>query len=320
MNELLKKLAELKSVELNDEVIQASEKGMADLKQKANEIMHTTNTGYGLELIPVNTLTDTVLDMVPQYATILNAFMIWFHGNQMWKSELVPIIGEIPFAQANAEATTWAMAITQGKYRLPTDKVTINQYNLICSVDVTNAELAYSIVDLQQKVLEKIAKSMTRTIESAIMNGDPNTSTGWNVNSYDQAAATTFAATWGANDHRNAGRTGLRATALAGTVTKDYVDVWTLEVADLFSTRWNLGLYSVALNELALIFDYKAHAKLLSLPEFTNRYQNGKNSTVITGAVTNVAGVDMFVHRDFPATSAGSIGMASATAWNNTKW
>jgi hypothetical protein len=55
--------------------------------------------------------------------------------------------------------------------------------------------LAYSIVDLQSKILEKLAKSFTRTIESVIVNADPNTSTAGNINSDDQAAATTFAST-----------------------------------------------------------------------------------------------------------------------------
>ena len=39
--------------------------------------------------------------------------------------------------------------------------------------------------------------------------------------------------------------------------------------------------------------------------------------TAITGALSNIAGVDLFVHRDFPSTEAD--GKASATASNNTK-
>jgi len=78
---------------------------------------------------------------------------------------------------------------------VPTGDITITQYNLIVSVDISNQELAYSIVDLQAKILEKLSKSFTRTIESVIVNADPETSTTGNVNSDDQAPATTFAST-----------------------------------------------------------------------------------------------------------------------------
>ena len=78
---------------------------------------------------------------------------------------------------------------------MPTGDITITQYNLIVSVDISNQELAYSIVDLQAKILEKLSKSFTRTIESAIVNADPETSSTGNVNSDDADPAVTFAST-----------------------------------------------------------------------------------------------------------------------------
>ena len=81
MHKLLEQLAELKSIEITDEVKELSEKKIADMRLKTNEVVHTTNTGYGKELIPVNVLTDTVLEMVPMYAGILNLIYGRFHGN-----------------------------------------------------------------------------------------------------------------------------------------------------------------------------------------------------------------------------------------------
>ena len=78
---------------------------------------------------------------------------------------------------------------------MPTGDITITQYNLIVSVDISNQELAYSIVDLQAKILEKLSKSFTRTIESVIVNADPETSTTGNVNSDDADPVVTFAST-----------------------------------------------------------------------------------------------------------------------------
>jgi len=92
MNELLKKIALIKEQEITPEVEADLEKKIVDMRAKANEVEHTTNTGYGKELIPVNILTDMVLEMVPQYAGILNAFMVGFHGNQLGASVKVPIL------------------------------------------------------------------------------------------------------------------------------------------------------------------------------------------------------------------------------------
>ena len=317
MNELLKKIALIKEQEITPEVEADSKKKIADMRAKANEVEHTTNTGYGKELIPVNILTDMVLEMVPQYAGILNAFMVGFHGNQLGASVKVPILWEIPFAQGNSEWTTGVGALSQGKHLVPTGDITITQYNLIVSVDVSNQELAYSIVDLQAKILEKLSKSFTRTIESAIVNADPETSTTGNVNSDDADPVVTFASTGWAKDHRLLGWTGLRKTALAGTVDVDYKDLWVLDMDDLFILRGLMGLYSTALNELVMITDYTAYNTALGIAEFLEFQKNGKASTAITGAISNIAGVDLFVHRDFPKTEAD--GKASATPANNIK-
>jgi hypothetical protein len=109
----------------------------------------------------------------------------------------------------------------------------------------------------------------------------------------------------------------LRKTALAGTVNVDYKDLGTLSMEDLFVLRGLMNKYSTNLQDLVLIMDYKAYNKALTLSEFLEFQKNGVNSTAITGALSNIAGVDLFVHRDFPSTEAD--GKASATAGNNTK-
>ena len=322
MNDLLKQLIEIKSLkeeETTPEALEEEEKKftkkLEPMRAKANEVEHSTNTGYGQELIPVNVLTDTVLDLVPAYATILNAFMVGFQGNDLGVSELRPIVGDVGFAKGNSEWTTGAGTIAQGNRKLPTDKVTINQYPLIISVDISKREMAYSVGDLQAIILDKVAKSMVRTIESAIINGDPSNSSTWNVNLDDATPSSTFAD--GANDHRLLGWTGLRCTALSKTSGLDFVNVGTLTFADFITgTRANLGWYSTALNELVLLMDYISYNKAMVLNEFVWFTANGKQSTSITGALTNIAGVDLFVHKDFPATD--STGKVSNTAANNT--
>ena len=314
LKKLLDQIVEIKKIQLTEE----EEKSITDLLEtKANEVEHTTNTGYGKELVPVNVLSDTIMNIIPTYGSFLNAFTVGFHGNNMWASVKVPIKGEINFAQGVAEWTTGAGVLIQGTNKLATDEVTITQYQLQASVDISRKLINHSVGDIISFVTEDMGKQFARTIQSAILNADPNTSTAGNVNSYDAAAATTYAATGWANDHRALGYTGLRCAALAGTSGTDYVDVGTLDITDFFTTRGKMGLYSIALQDLVLIMDYVSYNKALTITEFLQYFINGQKSTVVTGAISQIGAVDLFVSREFPKTY--TTGLVSATAANNTK-
>ena len=58
---------------------------------------------------------------------------------------------------------------------------------------------------------------------------------------------------------------------------------------DLFTLRGLMGLYSTALNELVMITDYTAYNTALGIAEFLEFQKNGKASTAITGAISNIA-------------------------------
>lgn len=287
------------------------------VEKNANEVEHTTNTGYGKELVPVNVLTDKILNVIPNYGKLMDAFTSGFHGNQMGASVKVAVKGEIGFAQSNAEWTTGAGLIAQGKNRLDTGEITITQYPMIASVDVSKKLLNHSIADLESIIIDEVAKSYARTMESQVINGDTETGATGNVNSDDQAPATTFATTGWAADHRIL-MDGLRATAIAGTVDVDKYDVGAMTWDDIIAVRSLMGDYSYDLEELILIMNGKTYNKALTLDEFKKANENGVSSTISTGAKTSISGVDLFVARDFGLTEAD--GKMSATPANNTKW
>ena len=60
------------------------------LETKANEIMHTGNTGYGAELIPGAIQTTEFIDLVPQYSSFIGALR-GNHGKNMNKIMQVPV-------------------------------------------------------------------------------------------------------------------------------------------------------------------------------------------------------------------------------------
>ena len=63
IKDLVLKAKELQGIEVKEEVVE---------EVKANEAMHTTNTGFGAELIPTNVMLDPALDLLPKYSSLIN--------------------------------------------------------------------------------------------------------------------------------------------------------------------------------------------------------------------------------------------------------
>ncbi len=317
MNSILDQMKNLKEVwGINNDIIEKQVNEYKDFqaKQNADEVEHTGNVGFGKELIPTDLLTNQIIDMIPQYGTYINA-LPGFHGNSMGKSVSVPILGEIGYAIMGHERTSAALAHKQANRRLPTDKITITQKTLIGQVDISREELLYSVVQLESVVKTGLAKSFARTIESAIMNADSvDTATG-NINCDDAVPSATFADR--ANDHRLWFGDGLRKTVLSGTVDIDFKDVGALSWANLIESRSLLGDRSFDLSEIILLMNGATYNKAITITEFADASKNGKDSTIIKGALGNISGNDMYVVRSYPKTEAD--GKMSATGSNNTK-
>ena len=275
---LLNKLKDLRTDIVWAEIAQNE---FAEYQKNANEVEHTANTWYWKELVEVDALSHKIYSAVPEHAVFLDKLSEWFHGNDMWISVKVPIKWEVGYARWNPEWTTWAALLSQWTNKLWTWDVTITQVPLILSVDISKRLQNHSVGDVEEFVSKSISASMTRTIEWMILNWDTVTAWTWNVNSDDQAPATTFASTWGANDHRLLLDNGIRKLALSWTANVDYKEVWTIEFEDFINVRamlWNNGNN---LDWLLLLMNWNTYHKTLVIDEFKNQYQNGISSTVV---------------------------------------
>lgn len=288
---------------------------VASYQKNADEVEHTTNVGYGAELVPTDVLSNTVYNTIPEYATFLTT-LPGFHGNNMGASEKVAIVGETGFARGNGEWTTGAGAISQGTRKLATWSVTITQEPLIFSIDISKRLKNYSILDTEAYVAREISKVATRTIESMIINADSSDGATGNVNLDDAQPSVTFID--GADDHRLLTDNGMRKLSLSGTAGVDYVDLGTLEFNDFITTRSLLGDYSSDLDNILLFMNTATYNKSLTLDEFKKQSDNGITSTIVDGRLQRkLAGVEYVVNRDFPLTEADW--KVSTTATNNTK-
>lgn len=282
------------------------------IETNANEVVHTGNTGYGAELIPTNVLQSEIFDALPKYSTFLTE-LPGFHGFNMGVSEDVSVIGDPGFFQGNGEWTTGAGTIVQGNSKQPTGKVTINQASFIMSIDVSKRELNYAVGDLESLLKDRIAAAWARTAESALINGDTVTAGTGNVNSDDQAPATTFASLGGAQYHVLKLDNGLVKLGVGATI----VNAGTLDITDLIDVENKVGDYFADPSQCLWLFNRKTYNKMKGIAAFYDASQRGESSTLSGKAITNIDGADLFVARDLGLAEADGK-LSGATPANNT--
>lgn len=276
------------------------------LEMKANEVVHTTNTNYGAELIPGAIQTTDFLDLTPKYSYALSFFR-GFHWRNMPMVAEVPVIGEIGLHDLSTEWTTWTPTaqIAQGKGKLPTDKVTVRQKQYLFSIDVSEQQNRFTnIIDVITTINRKLAASAAKTQEYAIFNGDTATGATGNVNSDDGAPAST---------KYYLGGDGIRKSNLAAAT-----DLGTLDFADFLTLLKKVWNFAAVPSDVAWFLNSQTYTKALGVSEFLTASINGKWSTVNTWALTNVLGLDVFTSAALQLTEAD--GKLSVTWANNVKW
>lgn len=312
----LKALAENISEELKSEgfaenqydmqkVIEEKTSSLA-VETKANEVMHTSNTGAGAELVPGAILATDFIDIVPKISPFIGA-LGGYHGRNMPLIADVAVIGELPFHNLGDQWTGGAGSNypAQGAGKVPTAKIEIRQKKYEFSVDVSDEEIRFvNVVDILATIQRKIAMSASRTQEALLLNGDTTATATGNINNDDATpAATSY----------YLGADGLRKAGLANGV-----DVGTLEFDDFLAVLAKLEDQGANPSEILWLFNHNTYTKALGVTEFKDSSINGRGSTIFSGALTNVLGSDVFVGRDFPKTEADGK-VSSVTPANNVK-
>ena len=294
IKELVMKAKELQGIEVKDEVVEDA---------KANEVMHTTNTGFGAELIPTNVKLDPALDMLPKYSSLINLWP-WNHGNNMPISAKVPVIGEADLFSGNSEWTTGAYSITPAKEWPATGEVTITQGQFIFTIALSYREVEYSVADIEAIVKERINRSAWRTIDALIINADDTASGSGNVNG-----------TYSGSPYFTQQDNGIRMIGIANT----WVSVGTFTSASLLAVKNVIDAwYQADLNNLLYIMPANVYNKALALSEVITMDKFWPNATIVQGVLAKAFGIDILVARDFPALTNTS-GLVDGTPANNTK-
>lgn len=277
------------------------------LETKANEVEHSTNAGFGAELVPDVQYSKEILDMIPTYSSLL-AGLPGNHGNNLPASLEVAAIGELGFFENSGEWTTGAPSLgVQGRTKAPTDKIVLTPRKMDFTIDLSDELLEMSIIDVDAWIRGKIAQAAARTCESIIINADSQTST-TNINSKGVAVSA------GDSRHWFRPEAGLRKTAIAQAST---YSMGTMDGTDFFAVANILGdMYSNP-DECLWIMNRSTLNKASTIDTFLEGYKSGKESTLLAGAVGSFLGSDVFVSRNFVKQDAtGSIDLLAPA--NNT--
>lgn len=273
----------------------------AKVETKANEVMHTTNTGFGQELIPTNVMLDPMLDLLPNYSRFLNLFP-GNHGTDMPVSAVVPIIGEAAPFVGNIEWTGQSdMDLALANMGPGTWNVTIVQGQFIFQTNISKRELNYAPERLEAIVRERINRSAGRTVDWVLVNADSAT-TG-NINGTYSATAY-----WAQQNN------GIRKIGIAnGAVT-----IWTLDASSFLDVVAVLDSgYQSDLDNLAFISPSNVYMKALQLDEVKTIDTFGPAATIQSWVLAKIWNIDIVTERDFPALTDAT-GAVNATAASNT--
>lgn len=307
VKDFLQTLGEAKTLELGAsrmEDIQNEIKEFQEMSTKANEVVHTTNTGAGEELIPTNVLNPEILDLIPQYSMLLPK-LPGNHGTNMAVSEKVALVGEASIFEGNSEWTTGsATPADPTAPNISTGSITISQGQFKLDVAISKRELNYSIGQLESIVRDRLNRSAARTIDAVIINGDSATSGNVNLDGGTPGATVYYTQIDG----------GIRDTAIADSNTHN---AGTLDDQDFLDMISLVGDYGADINNLLFILPRNVYNKALGLTNVKTYDKAENNATLQTGVLASVYGVDMMVARDIPSLAQAS-GKVHASTGNTT--
>ncbi len=279
---------------------------------KADELIHTANTGYGAEWIP-----DVWSGEVWRKARADNVIFNLFPFIEMPTSTVkVRIEGSDPTVfyvpeTKNEDQLTIAAATNP----IPDSKVgsgvrTLEAGKLALRIGISMEETEDAMIPVIPLYREQAMRVITDSLDNVLLNGDIVTAATGNVNSDDQAPTAT---------NKYLIFDGLRKLALV-TNAANKLDAVGAPTRALFNQARFLMPMQHALRpaDLAWIVDGNTYSKLLLLPEFSTVDKYGPYATIATGELGRIDNIPVLPSAEYSLTEADGK-MSGATPANNTK-
>jgi hypothetical protein len=321
-NELLKKVADNKMDESQIEETLQNELEQAKKFRKNSLSNVTTEPGAAAEFVPESVTVGELINISDQKAEY--SFLQAFEGtHRELESERtnVPIKGRAKKGIVKGEQTKTDefKKAKETLAALNSDKISLDAQQLYNNGQISNQLATFSVIEIEALLLGDVKEGITLEIADAIINADNTlgngTTASGNINFKELKKAEIEALPGYATDNRIVFKKGLRAIGLSGAEGKTKLNIGTLTgVDDIIDLQALVSSSSSPLKKI-IIMDSQTYFRLMKLEDFKNASKNGQASTIYTGAITNIAGSDLFVTNLIPLTDAD--GKVSTTAANN---
>ena len=277
---------------------------------------NTTVAGNAGDTIPTAVTLASVIETAPIGRwSFINALSAGRQPLQSLTNEY-PIFGDIEAAGGSSEWTSGGIHDgEEATESFGAGKVTIIPKGIYASYGISRELLQYSMVELVPIALKRLSEAMMLNIATSIINGDSVNTTA-NINSFGVTPATAFPK--GLKDARVMRDNGLRKGALAGAAGTTRISIGTPNGADDIFDAMKLVSFGGMPDDYVILMDKRTYYTYMKNDDFKDAAKNGKSSTIVTGAITNIAGSDLFVTDLVPLTDANGVVNATTPA-NNTK-
>jgi hypothetical protein len=299
----------LKSI---DQMIEACQKeGRVEknspIEMKANENVDVTQNSTWYDASGIK---NSIKDMTSERGALLSRLSEGYEGDNLPSSYPIPF-DVTNYFMLGKSAWTDSARPAFSNTQVTDAKGTLTQVEFIIQFGITDKMIRHSTDKrLFDHVVGAASKAAVSSAEGCIINGDTETGGTGNVNSDDQAAATTFGS---AQYHALKIDAGIRERAINGT--GQTVDVGAFDSDDINSVRAALGQqYMGKASEQLLMFEPSTWLKAQTDDALKLAINN--NAPTIQGGQPNPFGVEAISHDLVPLTQAD--GKQSATGSNNT--
>ena len=290
-----------------------SKAGLGKAETKANENIDVTQNSTWYNAYGV---VAEIQDLAWKTGSLMSRLGAGYQGNDLPVSLPVPYNTTNYFMKGKTAWVDSARPVIANK-QVTDESVTLTQTELILQMGITDKMIAHSTdKGLYDKVVGFLRTAATRSMEGMIINGDSEAGATGNVNSDDQAPATTYAADGGTLYHATLLDHGLRELAINGSLTDNTA---TFDADLLKTVIGKMGTqYQTRMGELLCLAAPATFSKMQT-DDSLKLAANTSNPTIDGNGVSSIMpwGLEVIPHELVPLTEAD--GKVSATPGNNTK-
>lgn len=268
------------------------------VKTNANEVMNTTETGFGGDWVEKSVIIPEILQRAKDSKSLLAYIKSWYpDANDIifpvqWKRTRMIVLEENKDQPQNKTLTS------QQVKRLATPIITIHSKEFIITIYVSDKLMRQAVVNIANYVLDEIYVAYENTAHQIILNGDVATADNTNINIIDWDVDNL---PWGAKSDLLA-FDGARKTAITNGSTINALA--NLDLSVIRQARAKMGIKGINPTNLKLVVSQGTYFALLGLTQVETIEKFGASATVTNWVLSAIDWIEIISREELGLTLA----------------